>query len=482
MKEFAKLLSVFAISVSALIGCSDGEDDRGVLKFQAPAVYIEKAMSTASVPFEAIEVKNLQITQKPQGWNDITLDRDAQKINIVVPEGIELLAEEGDKEPVKPLKSGKIILSGVSNNGTLKSATLFVTIANTIDLTAKPANSYVLTEGECNYLFTPTKGENTSLQLKSVKVIWQSGIHVIEYLTLDKGKVSFYIGNMKNKDTIVEGNALLGGYDENNQLLWSWHIWATPANVDVQTIDLQNGFKLMDRNLGALNHKNGNPAEILSSLGLYYQWGRPTPFPGPSNYRGDLGGAITVYDADGKRLPQDNIASSDKTGNMEYALQHPMHFITSTIEKGSDWMQSSQNDLWSSHAKTVNDPCPHGWRVAPKSAFEGLTITTAAQEADYDKFGLMLGDGSQSTLWMGAGRKVYLTGKFLNIYNPLPGARNFAQEAQPWEGLYWTSDVATGKNATAFHFWFEKKTTSFGLETASEYGRANGFPVRCVKE
>ena len=60
-------------------------------------------------------------------------------------------------------------------------------------------------------------------------------------------------------------------------------------------------------------------------------------------------------------------------------------------------------------------------------------------------------------------------------------SRNTATEAQPWEGLYWTTAVSRTQ-AAALHFWFEKLDTSAGIENSVPYARANGLQVRCVKQ
>jgi len=85
------------------------------------------------------------------------------------------------------------------------------------------------------------------------------------------------------------------------------------------------------------------------------------------------------------------------------------------------------------------------------------------------------------SFFIGAGRRRYDNGKILNIYNPLPKVRSDAMEAQPWEGLYWTTAVSRTQ-AAALHFWFEKLDTSAGIENSVPYARANGLQVRCVKQ
>ena len=97
------------------------------------------------------------------------------------------------------------------------------------------------------------------------------------------------------------------------------------------------------------------------------------------------------------------------------------------------------------------------------------------------EFGWTLTDGNAESFFIGAGRRRYDNGKILNIYNPLPKVRSDAMEAQPWEGLYWTTAVSRTQ-AAALHFWFEKLDTSAGIENSVPYARANGLQVRCVKQ
>lgn len=90
---------------------------------------------------------------------------------------------------------------------------------------------------------------------------------------------------------------------------------------------------------------------------------------------------------------------------------------------------------------------------------------------DEAKYGWTLTDGNAESFFIGAGRRRYDNGKILNIYNPLPKVRSDAMEAQPWEGLYWTTAVSRTQ-AAALHFWFEKLDTSAGIENSVPYARS----------
>lgn len=162
-------------------------------------------------------------------------------------------------------------------------------------------------------------------------------------------------------------------------------------------------------------------------------------------------------------------------------------FVTGVAESNNDWLWSKSDAGWSSDgdagAKSVNDPCPYGWRVAPSAALPGLRSSELRRgrrgeirlDADRRKSRIVL---------HGGGRRRYDDGKIQNIYIPKDEAKmklyTRADIAQPWEGLYWTTAV-NGTQSHALHFWYEKLTGTGGIAPAEAYARANGMQVRCVK-
>lgn len=104
---------------------------------------------------------------------------------------------------------------------------------------------------------------------------------------MENGKASFYIGaDTEDSNKILKGNAVIGAYDANDELIWSWHVWATDYDPEGENGSVElNGYTMMTRNLGALANGNATTSEILASYGLYYQWGRKDPFIGPSTYK-----------------------------------------------------------------------------------------------------------------------------------------------------------------------------------------------------
>ena len=350
------------------------------------------------------------------------------------------------------------------------------------------ANCYIAPELNTSYSFDATTMGNgratTNIVPKRLagaeaKVLWETGTirgAIVESAELTgDGRIVFRTG-------MTCGNAVIGLLDSRGVCIWSWHIWSVDYEIEATAQTYASGAVFMDRNLGAL----ATDCTQAAAKGLYYQWGRKDPFIGPNTYQGSEGSGASMYSGSGSRVYLKMSESSAETGTMEYAIRNPLVFITGVADTDNDWLWSGRSDqLWSADDnvadKSVNDPCPYGWRVAPSGAFDNLAIVGTPAVGDEAKYGWTLTDGNAESFFIGAGRRRYDNGKILNIYNPLPKVRSDAMEAQPWEGLYWTTAVSRTQ-AAALHFWFEKLDTSAGIENSVPYARANGLQVRCVKQ
>ena len=485
MKRFAGL--VCAVAAIVFFASCSKDKESGSLSFDSPAVFLS-AGQTVTVGFKSVNLQNLSVTNKPTGWSEPTIDVAAQTLTITAPGSFD------DDE----VKTGSVVLAGSPKGGSSVSATLFVGVVDSKDMSAEPANSYIVNKPECNYLFDAMhKGDGkTSLATASVDVVWQSKSGLIQYTELRDGKVSFYVGaDSDDEEKIKEGNAVIGAYDAGGTMIWSWHIWA--VNYDPDTAENQlafNGYTMMNRNLGALANDNSTAEKILASYGLYYQWGRKDPFIGPASYNAANGASASMYNGGGSRVYLKTEVSSADAGTMDYAVRNPLTFIVGVSDSEYDWLWSAHSDgLWSD-TKTVNDPCPYGWRVAPSVAFDNLFIQNTPEAGDADKFGWTLyGPQSGPSLFIGAGRRIYRHiqeddtqggGSIQNFY-PTPidkQVRSSALYNQPWVGYYWTTGTAAGTKSSALYFWFDKSNpANSSLENNTPQYRANGMQVRCVK-
>lgn len=153
------------------------------------------------------------------------------------------------------------------------------------------ANCYIVPEGsEAKYYSFPAQKLNATQKLAKAAyahVLWSDRKQLITNVHYDPatGTVS-----LKYAGGNAEGNAMVSVFDASHNALWTWHIWCTdqPQVVKIKnavnTYDKYHG--LMDRNLGATyapktldEAANISTKDATDAMGLYYQYGRPIPFP-----------------------------------------------------------------------------------------------------------------------------------------------------------------------------------------------------------
>ncbi len=474
MKRVFSILALLALVSMTVVACSDDDNGGESIEFDNEAFFFA-AGETRTLHFTTSTAMTCTVSSIPKGWGDPVVNDLAGTITITAP-----AADDAEAE-----SSGNLILRGYTSDGTYTATTIFISVTERVDLSGKPANSYLLNSKNTNYTIDVSHEGNSQKRIvpASVKVIWQSVTKLISYLALEGDKVTFFVG--EEDGHIKEGNALIGAYDAAGKLLWSWHLWAVDYDPDEQGTFSVNNYEMMTYNLGALDNSTASGETILKSYGLYYQWGRKDPFIGPSTYQMANGYSAAMYDPKSGTVSLEMVETSATVGTVEYANLHPLVYLTGSKEVDNDWMWNGSSARWSEQ-KSVSDPCPYGWKVAPAAAFAGLSIAdplTGVADGTYDtKYGWTLTDGSLQALFMGAGRRVYTNGKFQNVYVNSVNVSNAAEYDQPWIGLYWTSD-ATARQASAFSFYYNKRDVEQSrVEGIVSHYRANGMPVRCVRE
>lgn len=252
-----------------------------------------------------------------------------------------------------------------------------------------------------------------------------------------------------------EGNALIAAVDLNsNSILWSWHIWVTDYDPDYIGNQVNNNkVVFMDRNLGALNRTPGD----INAFGLYYQWGRKDPFPGPAaiNLPDDSYDTKPLYDASGNLIGVTCVEVS-QSDNLENSIRNPMILYYNSVYP-HNWYPNGHNNLWTNHGeKTPYDPSPDGWKV-PESG-----VGTYSPWYGYTTNGLW----DYGWIWNG------------DVYYPAVGGRgvvdgSFRDVGQ--RGGVWS---ATPHGFQAYSFSFGPQ----GVIIDASLFRAISAPVRCVKD
>ena len=72
------------------------------------------------------------------------------------------------------------------------------------------------------------------------------------------------------------------------------------------------------------------PMRYSPLTGFTISGGRKDPFIGPSTYRADNGSSASMYNAKSGTVKLESVESDAETGTADYAVQHPLEYITGT--------------------------------------------------------------------------------------------------------------------------------------------------------
>ncbi len=495
MNKFSYRIILLLVATAALFSSCSDDDVRASFTIAGTAIYFSELGDVATISYSGSDIVDLEYDEDdlPSGWK-ISISRGNQTITVYGPTTQEDFEES--------LTSSTVTFTATSCDDlyTYGYLILGTTDNSAIDITDQQSNCFIVSQANTIYQFNAmVKGENNeSISTARVDLLWQTSPSPLTYISLAGDMVQFYV-NIDDEDDadddgvyddIIEGNAVIAAYNSSGDIIWTWHIWVSDFSAEDSAVTL-NGTTVMSRNLGAKENAtwgediddgiDEDQVAILDSYGMYYQWGRKDPFVGPYYYNAASGTDATMLSQDGLSTSITYSESTSTIGKVSYTIKNPTTFILGVEDSSYDWLYSSHSsDLWGD-TKTIYDPCPKGWRVASPELFEALSIaplTESEHAAIYDDYGWELTDAAgNKALFMGLGRRGYITGKIQNVNDDL-------YYPAPWAGYYWTTqaDTATNNSATALFFSYNESGAEYDSKSMESLYRSNGMQVRCQRD
>ena len=201
-----------------------------------------------------------------------------------------------------------------------------------------------------DYKGNKIKYAKINYKIKEAKIIsWDSDPEIIKNIIIKENYLKFSITK------VPEGGAnyVIAIFDDQEKIIWSWHIWLCNFIKDI---------KIGDYTL--LNIPLASKLEDKKINIWFYQWGRKDPM---------------CY------LDNNNIVKRS-TNTME-AIQNPNALY---YNAGGNWNWIDNSNYWGKE-KTIYDPCPAGYRVPEKEALVNI-IKCESYKKDSIKGGIQFND------------------------------------------------------------------------------------------
>lgn len=443
-------------------------------------------------------------------------------------------------KPTQDLSAGKVLRFPINEKFTADGTDFRYTAVEKTELPKfyyyGPHNSYlVYGTDKLDFSVMPYKSDlrfrklnefaPDATQPAKAKLLWKeglTGITVAESVSNNTVSITGINGN---------GNAVVAITDASDNILWSYHIWVPEINpttddnlltyaIPATSIGSGSTYKVMPIALGAMNKATvtttgtGDNTTNPKSFGLYYQWGRKDPLGRPSTVTasGDSYVATTFDGLSGITkwneaanmldLSTTSTVSGETTDAemIEYATKNPTKFIFDKDGKyGYTWTIKKNDHLWGNGSgylfprkgqiyKSIYDPCPDGYRVAPKDLWNMFTVdggnkSYTSSDTDYNaQREANFNVANPLTLSTQHGYFFYYTAWHSGAtdFYPASGYRSRASGALTnvgSDGYSWSSSPTQGSTYAGFLNF----SASYVSPQNNGY-RAYGFPVRCVRE
>lgn len=327
--------------------------------------------------------------------------------------------------------------------------------------------------------------------------------------------------------TAKQGNAVIALYDTAGRIVWSWHIWVTPMGAQytvpyvsqagyVYNIDAVNlgwvsfnpikDYRARKCRVRFESETGNSQVEIMVAQqphailcpgdAMFYQWGRKDPFRGIDRSGAEV--ALTVE----RYKKEESEVASPKRPILAWRTQNPNVFHRMGLRTLTETERSvyktlkglTENcfvNLWDSQnkeqntmskyssTKSIYDPCPPGFKVAPPDALTGVFKQGVAPDGNNPDTWYGMWDEGQKA-WSAYSTKEHLVQSLF----PTSGYRDFDNLAATYyrgeDSYIWTSGVQD--HSGAIYFWIGHRPTQKFIYVYNYFLMGNGYNVRAVRD
>ena len=372
------------------------------------------------------------------------------------------------KEATKPLT--------IKRSEVQPTAALMYVESEYIDLSAAgTANSYIVSKGAGLYSFDATvigngiygfidgvefHTDSPYIKPTKAKLIWEDRVGVINNVNFDGERVVV-------ATTGKEGNALIAVTDNNEDILWSWHIWVTDQPQEQVYVNSTGNYPMMDRNLGAIRADRGTANDFYDAHGLLYQWGRKDPF------------AVELSDISVGSYGQMFHTTASST-TLNESIRSPK---TMFVLYEDSWESAKTDSLWSSTQKTIYDPCPAGYTIPLPEVWYSFSKTESSNITnDINDFNAInLSNEGADFIYDGKNTTFYPHVGYVNHYHCL----YFTPSTYDFSAFMWSSrddGYWEYKPSYAYGFSFRATPQYVYLNLQHQEEKSQAHTVRCMKD
>ena len=335
-----------------------------------------------------------------------------------------------------------------------------ITGATDLSVANGPSNCYVISAPGAYKLPVVKGNSNTSAgNVFSVELLWES-YNNEQTVTLNSviANVDFdgptnYV-YFETPGTLKPGNALIAAKNEEDNIIWSWHIWIPETAFTTDTYGISSQT-LMSRNLGALVDTKAEESTVdARSYGLIYQWGRKDPFLGSKRFNSSSQALVA--------------GTAKSVSSSQFTIAQSIANPTTIVGYKGDWMTPENTTLWTeSGDKSIYDPCPPGYRVPKRVSSDPLWSDVTALDASY-------GWEPNSTYgWWKLGTAVFPFAGYIDYDGG--GVAHAYDRTRMWNAHKSKTEYAYDQQ-----IWYDNDNEAWQSKPEWQHRTACGNVVRCV--